>query len=760
MIGVKRRFLEYLPILLLLGVFIVFFGAPLLKGVLFGWDFLAYFYPLRQFIREHLLVHGSLPFWNSYQFSGTPLITNIQASMFYPPGILYYLFPPESAYGYSTLLHCLAGSIFMYAFMRGVSASPSGSFAAALVFSVNGYFMVHLYAGHLTFVQTYIWIPIIFLFLNRFAESRRPAAAVWGGLFLGIQILGGFPQVAFYTMLASALFVVFHIVVQWRSGMHGVRRLGWGFLIFLLIGFCIAAVQLLPTLEFSRLSTRSGGISYAMATYDSLHPKELLAFLIPEIFGNAVDGTYWRSGEVHHFWESCGYVGIFPLVLMFIRGKNGSPGKLQPFFAFLAALALFLSLGKYNPLYPLIYKIPGFNSFRIPAQIIFLYVFSVAVLSGLALGKISERSGSFGRGYLLFLVPLFLIAVLSSAGFHLFPLEFFSFLFRHFAEDSVSRADLSLLSGRMGLSIDRTALLFALSSIFLAAWRRSGIRSSFFSIAACAVIFVDLLLFGHQFVKSFEFVTPTEKLNLIERLSKSPVEGRVLTDDRLFSTNDGLRYRFPSVLGYDPLILKWYMEFVLANRDLPPDEHLVNLHTIGNPRTKLSSLLHVKQIVSGGEIMETAADGMPYAFIVEEAVEKKSDEILPFMKSDSFDPRRSVVLEGDPHTPKDRKVVNVGLAASCKVISHDHEEIRIQASLNRPGHLVTSEVFYPGWYASVDGHPTPVLRGNALFRAVPLKSGVHDVRFYFVSWPFRIGAFLSLLSLFSALAFLIANRRQ
>ncbi|RJR40746.1 MAG: hypothetical protein C4576_19445 [Desulfobacteraceae bacterium] len=756
--GEKRGFVDFLPVLFLPSILLLLFGKLFLSGAaLYGSDFHSQFYPMKDFIRDHLLAQGSLPFWNSFLFSGTPMVSNIQASMFYPPGILYYLLPTELAYGYSTVLHCLSGSLFMFAFMRTIGVTRAGSVFGAVVFSLNGYFMGHLYAGHLTFVQTYIWIPLIFLFLNRFVESRRPAAAVCGGLFLGIQILGGFPQVAFYTLTASFLFVLFHAVIRARSGLQGIRRLGAGFLIFLLIGSSLAAVQLLPTIEFSGLSTRSGGVSYAMATYDSLHPKELLAFLIPEIFGNAVDGTYWRSVETHHFWESCGYVGILPLFLLFTGGKDGISGKIQQFFSFLAVLALFLSLGKYNPLYPLIYKIPGFDSFRIPAQIIFLYVFSVAVLSGLALGRISEERRPFAKSYLFFLAPIFFVVVLSSAGFHLFPAGFFSFLFRHFAEGSMSHADLALLSGRMGLSIDRTALLFALSHVLLTAWRRSRVRTSFFAIAACAVISVDLFLFGHQFVKTFELVTPAEKMDLVERLSKSPVQGRVLTDDRLFSTNDGLQYRFPSVLGYDPLILKRYMEFVLAAQDLPPDEHLVNLRRIGDPRAKLSRLLHVKQVVADGKIMETA-DHMPYAFIVDDVIVKKPEEIFSFMKSDAFDPVRTVVLEGDPSVSREKGVVDEVAGSSCKVLSHDHEEIRIEASLKGPGYLVISEVFYPGWHASVDGYPTPVLRGNGLFRVVQLHSGVHEVRFHFVSWPFRIGALLSLLSLCFALGFLILKK--
>ena len=63
-------------------------------------------------------------------------------------------------------------------------------------------------------------------------------------------------------------------------------KVGFGLVLTLGVGFSLAAIQLFPTLEFTELSTRAGGVSYAFATDDSLHPKELLSFLVPDIFGN------------------------------------------------------------------------------------------------------------------------------------------------------------------------------------------------------------------------------------------------------------------------------------------------------------------------------------------------------------------------------------------------------------------------------------------------------------------------------------------
>ena len=275
MMKTKHKLWEFFTIALLIMCSLVFFFNIVFSCKnLLGSDFVTYFYPVKKFIYEYFLTHNTLPFWNPHLFSGTCFIANTQASMFYPLGFLYFLVPPEVAYGYSTILHCILGSIFMYLFMRGISVSIAGSFLSAIIFSFNGYFMGHLYAGHLSFVQNYIWIPLIFHLLYLFIQKMRFKYAVIAGLILGVQILGGFPQIAFYTILGSLGFGLFHGIIFLKNHIYSdALKLGFGLIVLLCVGFALAAVQVLPTIEFSGLSTRGGGVSYAFATYESLHPK-------------------------------------------------------------------------------------------------------------------------------------------------------------------------------------------------------------------------------------------------------------------------------------------------------------------------------------------------------------------------------------------------------------------------------------------------------------------------------------------------------
>ena len=759
----KRRAyaLECLPLVLSSGCILGLFFEILVSGKsLYGSDFTLYFQPILSFVQDHVRHHGTLPFWNPYQFSGTPMIGNIQACLFYPLGFLYYLIPLERAYLFSTMIHGMLGSILMYVFMRSLSAHRTASFFSATVFLFNGFFLGHLYAGHLTFIQNYVWIPLIFFLLNQFVRKGDFAFVVGAGLVLGVQILGGFPQIAFYTILSASLFLIFFGARFFKEyNPRGGLKFGMGLVLFILLGFFLAAVQVLPTLELTRFSTRGGGVSYAMATYESLHPKELLAFLMPDIFGSAVDQTYWRSQEVWHFWESCGYVGILPLFFLFITGKERGSGRSHVFFALLLFLSLFLALGKHNPLYPFIYRLPGFNSFRLPTQIIFLYVFSVSVLSGLGLSRILEGEWRFSRGFWIFLALSGLLLVTVLIGLAFFRLEFFFSLFRNFAEGPVTHVNMSLLWERISHSVHQTCLIFFLSLFLLVLAKRRRLSPSIFSFLACGMVFVDLYLFGAPFVRTHEFVTSPEKQHLLSQLSQTAVKGRVVISDSRFSTNDGLMYRFPSIQGYDPLILKKYVDYVLTSQGYAPNEHVVNLYEVSAPQVKLIKLLHARQVVSGGQVKELENE-IPYAFLVPTGTVKSEETILPFMKSDEFDPRKTVVFSKPPKQEHRIGEQNRPFIGSCQVLSHSTEKIRFRISCNQPSYLVMSEIWFPGWVASVDGEDKEVICGNYLFRVVPVEGGDHEVTLFFISWPFRIGAVVSLATLLCGLWFLWRHKRR
>ena len=69
--------------------------------------------------------------------------------------------------------------------------------------------------------------------------------------------------------------------------------------------------------------------------------------------------------------------------------------------------------------------------------------------------------------------------------------------------------------------------------------------------------------------------------------------------------------------------------------------------------------------------------------------------------------------------------------------------IEVQVDAETTAFLVLSDVYYPGWQATIDGEPTHVLRTNYVLRGVMVSPGVHVVRFEFRPTRFYAGAGIS-----------------
>ncbi|MEJ5250102.1 MAG: YfhO family protein, partial [Caldilinea sp.] len=155
----------------------------------------------------------------------------------------------------------------------------------------------------------------------------------------------------------------------------------------ILLAVLLAAPQLLPTLELSRLGLRSGGLTFAEATSFSLQPLALGWTLLPS-YGLVDLGAAFDSPG---YTEFVAYVGLPGLALAILAAWKGS-GPARSFGLFFAALGLFLALGRWNPMYFLLYHgVPGFDLFRAPARWMMVYTFGAAMLTGAGFALLTQQ---------------------------------------------------------------------------------------------------------------------------------------------------------------------------------------------------------------------------------------------------------------------------------------------------------------------------------------------------------------------------------
>ena len=98
--------------------------------------------------------------------------------------------------------------------------------------------------------------------------------------------------------------------------------------------------------------------------------------------------------------------------------------------------------------------------------------------------------------------------------------------------------------------------------------------------------------------------------------------------------------------------------------------------------------------------------------------------------------------------------------ASAEIVEYGANRVEIEAETSRPGLLILSDVFYPGWTAEVDGRPVEIERVNGLLRGVWLAPGRHQVRFAYNPASFRIGLAIGLAGALGIAALLWPRRRR
>ena len=368
--------------LLLAGVVLAFFWKILLLGrAIGGLDVLEYFFPYRAYAQQAIDA-GRLPLWNPNQFGGAPFLANIQTAVFYPLSALFYAFSFATAYSWSVAVHVFLGGLFTYLFARqSLRVGRAPALVGALAFAWGGFIGGQM--GHLNQLSAAIWLPALLLCWDKAVQGRL-LYVVLGALAVGVQFLAGHSQESYLMLVALLLYAIY-------GGLLALRRGGWTVVpvqvlvmaVILALGAGLAAIQLVPTTELTSWSIRADGLTYDAATTFSLPGTMLLNALLPP-FGNRA--MLLQPGGT----EFLGYVGVTGIVLA-LAGLAYARRRETYFFAVLAAVALFLALGKQNPLYPALFKVaPGFNLLRVPARWLFLFDFGTAMVAALGAQALLE----------------------------------------------------------------------------------------------------------------------------------------------------------------------------------------------------------------------------------------------------------------------------------------------------------------------------------------------------------------------------------
>jgi len=352
--------------------------------------------------REAVASEGLFPLWNPSMNAGTPAFANPQSMYLFPFDLLFLALPIGIATNLVILLNFLLAGVAMFLFSWRYFRHPAAAVICATAYMLSHRYLAMIYAGWLPKMSMFALTPLLFwacdLLLERPARRTTAALALVGALTL----LQGDMQQLYYAAIACGLWILLRLTsAGWRHHGGTIGRLALGGL----LAAMLAAPALLPRLQFAALSTRTEP-SYEFLTAESPAARELLTFFNPRD-KNA-------NGDVRdEFWENNFYFGwwMAPLWLLAFWGEKRRTALL---LALGVGIMVFLCFDT-AVLRALYDHLPGFNLFRQSSRILLLAQFFAVILAGLG-ADVLLGVVFIGRRSRIALAGLFLAAPILDAG--------------------------------------------------------------------------------------------------------------------------------------------------------------------------------------------------------------------------------------------------------------------------------------------------------------------------------------------------------
>lgn len=675
-------------------------------------DFTGQFYVTRGLaLRE--LRQGRFPLWEPCIYSGYPLHADPQSALFYPltqanVGIAWITGQPEIplfALEIESLVHILLASFFLYTFLRAEVGSHWAALLGSMAFCYGG-FLTGYPVLQVAILETAMWLPLALLGTHFFFLRRQAWSGLLTSFALALAVLAGHPQTAmfvFYTVLAYAVFSAWRARSGWRAlGVY--LGLSYGFALGL------SAIQILPSLEFTALSSRA---HLSLEEAGSGFPfTDVIQFLV--------------IGAVS-FWQPL-YVGILPLTLALAAVFLWRSAPV--FFWFTVALiALGLSFGHRLFLFDLAYTLlPGYNLFRGQERHAFLVSFALSTLGAHGAAAFLSLDG-WPRDRLRRL------AVVCWAGVVLLGAAYFGFVLNRAAT-----AD-DPLAIRLGWA---TVLLAFTGTLFI--WW-------IYSAPGPAMVLGMLALLGTDVFISNRGVNDSAPYPLYP---PPPILEPLRGDKGLFRVQDDSRlpggtlcmHGLKDVRGMPPLQIAAYRDFQERVREgvrwkLLAVKYLVTwrgqaISFQGEPVE--ATTLYREEEGSQANYLYRLEPPPRWAWVVRDIrVAQDADQLYALLNAPDFDPWQTAVVA----EPLSYDAVSMGGEDRVRIESYSPQRIEVSAHLAAPGLLMLSEVTYPGWRAQVDGREVPIYQADGILRAIPLEAGEYHVVLTYEPTSFRLGLLLS-----------------
>jgi hypothetical protein len=347
-------------------------------------DLGVYHYPMKHVVREAVR-SGEFPYWNRLYSGGAPLAANPAYELFYPPQWLVYLLPFHFGVQLHILLHFAIAMIGMFMLLRRLGTSIAAASFGSIAFVFCGSYVS--LSSKLPILFSISWLPLALWLLMRFVESRTAARLLPLAAVLAMQWILGEPTGAMQTWAIIAGWALFRILRKSDDA----KRIGVTLGITIGSSLLLAAVQLLPAIDFVRDTVRTKTFDFRVVANWSTPPIRFVELILPGVLrhitaanGSALITTIYPFRADAYLTEI--YAGLL-IVLLAIAGVfAGVRGRWL--FLGTTAASVIAAMGDHTPLLQILYDIRLVSAVRFPEKFILTAAFAMAVWSAIVFDRL------------------------------------------------------------------------------------------------------------------------------------------------------------------------------------------------------------------------------------------------------------------------------------------------------------------------------------------------------------------------------------
>ena len=737
---------------------------------------------------EYLQKTGERSRWTNALFGGMP--TYQMAPSYHSTDNLsqaikaYHLWLPENVW------YVFAYLLGFYILLRAFDFRQHLAALGSVIWAFSTYFLIIIAAGHIWKVWALAYLPPMIAGIVLAYRGKYLWGFIVTAIFTAFEINANHVQMTYYYGFIILFLVIAWLVeaIREKQLMRFAKATGVA-LAAGLLGLCMNLSNLYHTWQYSQESMRgkselvkqntanqtNSGLERDYITQWSYGIGETWTLLVPNTKGGAsvplsanetamakADPNFMEIyNQIGQYWgEQPGtsgpvYVGAFVLML-FILGLFIVKGPIK--WALLAAtiLSILLSWGKNFMGFTDFFLdyVPMYAKFRTVASILVIAEFTIPLLAMLALKKLFDEPEQL-KPRMKYVGISFLLTGGVAMLFSLMPSTFFS--------SFISTSEMQALQSLPAEYIQ--PIMANLTEMRQAMFTSDALRSFYIILVGTGVLLgvaygklkkeyavgiilvlclVDLWTVNKRYLNDEMFVPKSER-EAPQQMTQS--DEQILRDKNLdyrvlnlasntFNENE-TSYYHKSIGGYHAAKLRRYQEMI--EQYITPEMQQIfgAVSEAGGDMTKINgdsiwpvlNMLNTKYMIFPLQGGQTVPLQNPYTYGNAWFVDKlqyatnANEEIAAVGQMNL---RHEAVADAKFKTQLGEAVEQDSVSI-VTIKAYEPNELTYEVNSGKGGVVVFSEIYYPGWTATVDGQPAELGRVNYILRALNVKPGKHDV---------------------------------